>query len=187
LRCTVSFPFVGSGADAIDAFDRGDTWTGIGYTVMAISDVFLAKALVMSLVKAAGKTAVKATVKEIAKETAEASAIKVAKNTSKKAATKLLPEAYSRFSRFEYHFGKHAGRFGAAGKDAYYKRALSLLDGPVGGNVQGFTNSAGYTFKMNMRTGEFGVMRPNGVVETFYRRLSDPAKYWAEQVAKWNK
>ncbi|WP_223302301.1 RHS repeat-associated core domain-containing protein [Flavobacterium branchiophilum] len=104
-----------------------------------------------------------------------------------KTSTKLLPEAYSRFSRFEYHFGKHAGGFGAAGKVAYYKRALSLLNGPVGGNVQGFTNSAGYTFRMNMRTGEFGVMRPNGVVETFYRRLSDPAKYWAEQVAKWNK
>lgn len=61
-----------------------------------------------------------------------------------KRSTKLLPEAYSRFSRFEYHFSKHAGGFGAAGKDAYYKRALSLLDGPVGGNVQGFTNSAGY-------------------------------------------
>jgi hypothetical protein len=100
---------------------------------------------------------------------------------------KLLPEAYSRFSKFEYHFGKHAGEWGAVTKNAYYKRALSLLDGSVCGNIQGFTNTAGYTFRMNMRTGEFGVMRPNGVVETFYRRLNDPAKYWAEQVAKWDK
>ncbi len=110
-------------------------------------------------------------------------AITQGSNTS----TKLLPNAYNRFSIFEYHFGKHAGGFGAVTRDSYYKRALSLLDGPVGGDVQGFTNSTGYTFRMNMSTGEFGVMRPNGVVETFYRRLNDASKYWAEQVAKWNK
>lgn len=114
-------------------------------------------------------------------------AIRGAGKIAAKTGTKLLPEAYSRFSRFEYHFGKHAGEWGAVTKNAYYKRALSLLDGSVGGNIQGFTNTAGYTFRINMRTGEFGVMRPNGVVETFYRRLNDPAKYWAEQVAKWNK
>ncbi|WP_338870939.1 RHS repeat-associated core domain-containing protein [Spirosoma sp. SC4-14] len=101
--------------------------------------------------------------------------------------TKLLPNAFSRFWRFEYHFRKHAGEWGAISKEAFYKRALSLLDGPTGGNIQGFTNTAGYTFRINMRTGEFGVMRPNSVVETFYRRLNEPAKYWAEQVAKWNK
>jgi hypothetical protein len=101
--------------------------------------------------------------------------------------TKLLPNAYNRFAKFEYHFGKHAGEFGAVTRDSYYKRALSFLNGTVGGDIQGFTNSTGYTFRMNMRTGEFGVMRPNGVVETFYRRLNDASKYWAEQVAKWNK
>jgi hypothetical protein len=100
---------------------------------------------------------------------------------------KALPQAFSRFSRFEYHFGKHAKDWGAITKDAYYKRALSLLDGPVGGDVQGFTNTAGYTFRMNMRTGEFGMMRPNGVVESFYRRLADPAKYWSKQVTEYNK
>ncbi|WP_025762940.1 hypothetical protein [Dyadobacter tibetensis] len=72
-------------------------------------------------------------------------------------------------------------------KGAYYKRALSLLEGPIGGKIEDFTNNAGYTFRMNMQTGEFGIMRPNGVVETFYRRLKDPAAYWAEQVAKYGK
>jgi len=38
---------------------------------------------------------------------------------------------------------------------------------------------------MNMRTAEFGVMRPNGVIETFYRRLSNPTGYWAEQIKKY--
>ena len=100
---------------------------------------------------------------------------------------KLLPEAFSRFSRFEYHFGKHAKEWGAITKDAYYKRALSLLESPVEGSVQGFTNSLGYTFRMNMKTGEFGIMRPDGVIESFYRRLKDPVKYWESQIAKWNK
>ncbi|SFQ02362.1 RHS repeat-associated core domain-containing protein, partial [Pseudarcicella hirudinis] len=52
-------PVVGSGADAIDAFDRGDTWTGIGHTALAISDVFLVKALVMGVGKAVFKAGVK--------------------------------------------------------------------------------------------------------------------------------
>lgn len=104
-----------------------------------------------------------------------------------KGGTKLLPEAFSRFSRFEHHFAKHAGEWGAITRDAYYKRSLSLFEGPAGRGIEGFTNSAGYTFRMNMRTGEFGIMRPNGVVETFFRRLKDPAAYWTEQVAKYGK
>jgi hypothetical protein len=40
---------------------------------------------------------------------------------------------------------------------------------------------------MNMKTGEFGVMRPNGVVETFYRRTKDLTAYWTEQVSKYHR
>jgi hypothetical protein len=48
-------PVVGSGADAIDAFDRGDTWTGVAHTALAISDVFLVKSLATAGIKGAIK------------------------------------------------------------------------------------------------------------------------------------
>ncbi|MHA7877661.1 MAG: hypothetical protein ACX93T_01905 [Bacteroidota bacterium] len=99
---------------------------------------------------------------------------------------KLLPRTFNRFSRFEYHFNKHAKEFGGITKEAYYKRALSLLESRTGGNIVGFTNKKGVTFRMNMKTGEFGVMRPNNIVETFYRRTKDLEVYWAKQVGKWN-
>lgn len=51
----------------------------------------------------------------------------------------------------------------------------------------GFTNSSGYTFRMNQRTGEFGIMRPNGVIETYYRRINSPLEYWQTQIIKYGK
>ncbi|MDM1407276.1 hypothetical protein [Myroides sp. DF42-4-2] len=98
---------------------------------------------------------------------------------------KLLSQAFNRFSRFDYHYGKHAEKWGAITKDAYYKRSLSLFDKPMNNNIKGFTNSSGYSFRMNLRTGEFGVMRPNGVIETFFRRTIEPEQYWLNQIAKW--
>jgi RHS repeat-associated protein len=123
------------------------------------------------------------TAKTVVENVAEQGATEAVAGTE----VKSLPSALSRFSRLEYHFGKHASEWGGITKIAYYKRALALLDGPVGGNIKGFTNSLGYTFRINMRTGEFGIMRPDGVVETFFRRLKDPAAYWAEQIAKHGK
>jgi len=52
-------------------------------------------------------------------------------------------------------------------------------------NIKGFTNSSGYSFRMNLRTGEFGVMRPNGVIEPFFRRTIEPEQYWLNQIVKW--
>lgn len=101
--------------------------------------------------------------------------------------TKLLPSAFSNFTNFEAHFAKHAGEFGAITKQAYYKRALSLMNKEVGGEISGFSNSAGFQFRMNMKTREVGIMNSKGEVVTFFRRLSDPAKYWSEQVAKYGK
>ena len=101
--------------------------------------------------------------------------------------TKLLPQAYHRFSRFEYHFAKHSKNFGAIGQDAYYNRAINLMESKVGNEIMGFTNSSGYTFRMNQRTGEFGIMRPNGVIETYYRRINSPIEYWQTQIIKYGK
>jgi hypothetical protein len=110
-----------------------------------------------------------------------------ATEASAKASQKLLPNAFNRFSQLEKHFLKHAGEWGLISKEMYYKRAIQLMEEPIEGNIVGFTNKAGYTFKMNLRTGEFGVMRPNGVIETFFRRLKDAEGYWKEQIIKYGK
>lgn len=60
-------PVWGSGVDAYDAFSRGDTWTGIGHSLLAISDVFLVKSLVVG----AGKFTVRQFAKQAAKESTE--------------------------------------------------------------------------------------------------------------------
>jgi len=104
-----------------------------------------------------------------------------------KGTDKLLPGAFNRFSKFEKHFGKHAKEWGGITKEAYYKRAITLMESSVSGDILGFTNSAGYTFRMNIKTAEFGIMRPDGMIETFYRRLNNSSAYWAEQVAKYGK
>ena len=36
----------------------------------------------------------------------------------------LLPETFSKFSRFEYHFNKHANKFGLVTRNTHYKRVL---------------------------------------------------------------
>jgi RHS repeat-associated protein len=143
-------------------------------TIVSLGGVQLTKQLFQQGVKGLGRVGIK-----------EAPVL-VEAGTSNGGA-KLLTESFSRFSRFDHHFRKHASEWVGITKEAYYKRALSLLEGPTGGNIQGFTNSAGYTFRMNMSTGEFGVMRPNGIIETFYRRLDNPAEYWAAQIIKYNK
>ncbi len=45
-------PIVGSGIDAYDSFSRGDIWTGIGHSLLAISDVFLVKSIFTGIGKA---------------------------------------------------------------------------------------------------------------------------------------
>jgi len=107
--------------------------------------------------------------------------------TAAKGGTRLLPQAYSRFPRIATKFAEHGGDWTSAGIDAFYKRAISLADTKIGGNILGFTSKEGWVFRMNSRTGEFLTMKPNGEIATFFRRLSDPAKYWAEQVGEYGK
>lgn len=53
-------PVLGSGLDAYDSFSRGDYWTGAFHTALAISDVFLVKAIFTGAakggIKALGKS-----------------------------------------------------------------------------------------------------------------------------------
>jgi RHS repeat-associated protein len=104
------------------------------------------------------------------------------------AATKGLPNPYPRFYRFETKYGQHSKTFGTSGtmsRAAYYNRALKLANAEIGGDVLGFTSEENTTFKLNKRTGEFVVINPEGKISSFYRRASDPIKYFEEQKQKY--
>jgi hypothetical protein len=62
---------------------------------------------------------------------------------------------------------------------------LDLANSSIGSDILGFTSRDGWMFRMNAKTSEFLTMKPNGEIETFFRRLSDSSKYWAEQIAKY--
>jgi len=97
-------------------------------------------------------------------------------------------DLYSRFPNALKKFEKHAADFTSISDvDVYYKRAVSLADSGIGGNILGFTSKDGWIFRMNSNTGEFLTINPSGEITTFYRRLSDPLEYWAEQVNKYGK
>ncbi len=48
-------PIWGSGRAAVDHFQNGNYWSGIGYTALAISDVFLVKSIATGIVRGAWK------------------------------------------------------------------------------------------------------------------------------------
>lgn len=88
-------PIWGSGRAAVNDFQTGRWGWGIFNTVMAISDVFLVKALVVGVGKAVAKGVAKEALeqggKQVAKEGAEQVEKQVAKDGAEHAGQKLLP------------------------------------------------------------------------------------------------
>ncbi|SEP42887.1 hemagglutinin repeat-containing protein, partial [Propionispora vibrioides] len=66
----------------------------------------------------------------------------------------------------------------------YIQKARSLLNSNVGGEIEGFTNSLGWTFRYNTATNEFAIGSPQGTISTLMRP-ADGMNYWLEQVAKY--
>lgn len=60
-------PVWGSGRAAVDHFQRGNFWRGLGYTALAISDVFLVKAVATAVVKGTITLAAKYAVRQAVK------------------------------------------------------------------------------------------------------------------------
>ncbi len=59
-------PVWGSGRAAVDHFQNGNYWRGAAYTALAVSDVFLVKAVVTGVVKAGLKVTAKVVTEEVA-------------------------------------------------------------------------------------------------------------------------
>jgi hypothetical protein len=104
-----------------------------------------------------------------------------------RSANKGSGNKYTKFPNASRKYGKHKDDFPGLSETEYYNRAISLANSKIGGNILGFTSKGGWTFRMNIETGEFLTINPAGEITTFYRRLIDPAKYWAEQIEKYGK
>jgi RHS repeat-associated protein len=84
-------PIWGSGRSAINNFQNGNPWAGIGYSVLAISDVFLLKAIATSIGKGVIKLAAKEGTQILTR--AEMAAIKGAGSNFKILSGNVLKEA----------------------------------------------------------------------------------------------
>ena len=63
--------------------------------------------------------------------------------------------------------------------------AVALAAHKVGGDILGFTSKNRFKFRMNAKTREFLTIKPTGEVQTFYRRINEPMKYWPNQIKKY--
>jgi len=91
---------------------------------------------------------------------------------------------FSTGARLEEHFAAPSAEWGNITKVEYVQKARDLLNSNVGGDIKGFTNGLGYTFRYNSVTNEFAIGHPNGTVSTLFHP-SEGMQYWLEQVAKY--
>jgi hypothetical protein len=85
--------------------------------------------------------------------------------------------------KLDKHFAKHAKEWGAGNitKTSYLKRARSLLNSNVCGDIKGLTTKEGWVFRYNARTNEFATAKSDGTIETLFRP-NRGMDYWNEQV-----
>ncbi len=62
-------------------------------------------------------------------------------------------------------------------KEAYLKRARSLLSAPEGGDILGHTRPNGDVLRYNHRTNELAIARADGTIKTMFRPR-DGYEYW---------
>jgi hypothetical protein len=74
------------------------------------------------------------------------------------------------------HYAEHAAEWGGITKDAYLKRARSLLGSDVGGDTLGHTRANGDVVRFNKQTGEFAVGQADGIIRTLFRPLKGDVK-----------
>jgi filamentous hemagglutinin len=84
----------------------------------------------------------------------------------------------------ERHIADHLHEFGNITQAQYVQKARDLLNSKVGGEVQGFTNNLGWTFRYNATTNEFAIGSPQGTISTMMRPTNG-MQYWLEQVEKY--
>jgi hypothetical protein len=73
------------------------------------------------------------------------------------------------------HFGRHGSDFGARTPAEYTHQADTFLNGPRASTTRERVRPGGDRVRYNEATEEFGVVRPDGTIRTYYR--PDPARH----------
>ena len=82
---------------------------------------------------------------------------------------------FESLEKLEEHFQRHGRTMGYATAQDYLQGALMLIDAYEG--VMRHIRSDGATLYYRDATTEFAILRPNGIVATYYR-ASTGIKYW---------
>ncbi|MBX3322116.1 MAG: hypothetical protein KF757_03915 [Phycisphaeraceae bacterium] len=83
-------------------------------------------------------------------------------------------------NKLESHFAKHKSEWSSMSIKKYDRKAHSLMNAEIGGDILGHTRSNGDILRYNRKTNEFGVMAEDGTIRTFFRP-QDGMNYWDRQ------
>jgi filamentous hemagglutinin len=100
------------------------------------------------------------------------------RNGSQAGGAAAAPPRNGRFAsdgQLQDHFNRHGGDFGARTAAEYEARANTFLNGPRGPGVLEKTRPNGDVVRYNPATDEFGVVKPDGTIRTYYK--PDPARH----------
>ena len=106
------------------------------------------------------------------------SPVDITNSTTKPSETKIAPEwenANFAPDKVEKH-KKHLSEYGEITFDDYVKGARILLSKPVGGNIDGFENNAGATYRYDKENNDFAIGK-NGIIFTRFKPINKQ-KYW---------
>jgi len=67
------------------------------------------------------------------------------------------------------HWRKHGSEFGSITPNEYLRRARSLLDQDVGGDILGGVRANGDVWRFNAHTDDFAVRSADGIIRTFFK------------------
>ena len=76
---------------------------------------------------------------------------------------------FASHERLIEHYRKHGPEFGSITLDEYLRRAQSLRDSAVGGNVLEVVRSDGVITRFDRATGAFIAFNSDGTIRTFFR------------------
>lgn len=94
-----------------------------------------------------------------------------------------LKASFSTEKRFERHIKDHLKEYGDITSEKYLNTARDLLAAPLGEDVEGFLDKAGYVYKYRISTNDFAIGRPDGRISTLFKP-ADVYQYWLREIEK---
>lgn len=102
---------------------------------------------------------------------------------------KQEPRPFESIKKLHKHYLKHGTYFGFFDDNdenmrLYEKLAIEFAKKEKTDTIEEFFNKNGFFFRYDSSTNEFLTMKPNGIIETYYKP-DKGVEYWEEQKKKW--